>query len=297
MKVSFLIFLLIVCNISNAQVIELSGIIMIGQSEVIKYQVNYEIKKNNTISGYSISDVNGSSETRASISGKYLPQKGLLQFEENKIISSKTRLTPDDFCLMSVKGKFERKAGKNVFSGTFDSKSPNKKLSCSSGTIYLAMAADISQLFKKSGDTTVKHALPDSIRKDFSENLKLLSGVDKVETLLPSSLNEFELLTDTVQLDILDDRLEDGDKITIIENKTIVASELEMTNKVRSLKYFIDKKEPLVVFTIIACNEGKSPPNTIKVILRNGVDQELLIARLKKGQMIRLLLRRNVSKE
>jgi len=293
MKIRFCIFFILLCKIAISQVIELTGIILIGSSEAVKYQLVYEIKSNNLISGYSVSDAHGSSETRAKISGTYNSRKGTLDFEEMKILSTKTKLLPDDFCLMKVRGKFEKKAGKNILTGTFDSKSTNQKLICSSGTVLLATSEDVNKFLRSLSSASGRGPAADSLNKGVNENLQLLLGVDKVKSLQPESMTEFTLVSDSVQMDVLDDRLEDGDRITIIKNKTTVVSDMLITNKVQTLRFFIDKKDPLVVFTIIACNEGMSPPNTVKMILRNGNDQQLLIAELKKGQMVRLLLRRN----
>lgn len=292
MKFIISIFLLLLFKITFSQVVELTGAIIIGNSEMMSYRIVYEIGVNNVISGYSLADLNGNSETKARITGVYNPQKRTLKFEEKVILSTKAKLPFSDFCLMTVDGKFEKKNGKHIYTGSFASSSLNKRLACDKGTIVLATTQDIYDLAIKAKKIIGKTPSPDSSSKAINEILSSLEGVDKVISLLPESITEYALLCDSIQIDVLDDRLEDGDKITIIKNRTPVISELVTSNKMQTFKFDIGKDESVVVFTIVACNEGKSPPNTIKVILSNGKSKELLIAQLKKDQHVKILFRR-----
>jgi len=292
MKVIIGIFFLLFFKVACSQVVELTGAIIIGKTEMMSYRIVYEIGNNNVISGYSIADINGNSETKAKITGVYNPRKRTLQFEEKEIVSSKANLPFKDFCLMTVNGKFENKNGKHIYTGTFVSASLNNKLTCDLGTIILATTKDIYDLAVKANKITDKIPLPDSTGNAIKEILTSLEGVEKVKSLSPESITEYVLSSDSIQLDILDDRLEDGDKITIIKNKTKVVSELVTSNQVQTFKFDIAENESVVVFTIVACNEGISPPNTLKVILTNGKVKELLIAQLKKDQFVKILFRR-----
>lgn len=292
LKHLFCCFFLLIFSFCQGQVTELTGGILIGNSEMMSYKVVYEIKTNNIISGYSISDLNGSGETRAIITGQYDPKKKLLRFEEKKISSSKAKLPPDEFCLMKVEGSFSKKNGKSLFSGTFVSSSPNNKIICQSGSVLLTPSRDLEKALNKVEKQKKKAEPQTKPENALLESLAPISGVSKIKSLEAGSLTEYPLLSDTIRLDILDDKLEDGDKISIYQNKTKVVSELTTTNKVHNLMFLADKNDPVVVFTIIACNEGFSPPNTIKVVLSNGSQKELLIALLKKDQMVKIVLKR-----
>jgi hypothetical protein len=292
MKFFHLLFFLLLFNIIDAQVVDLTGAIVIGNSEVMSYNIVYEVQDNMKITGYSITDPNGNSETKARITGTYNPRKKNLTFEERNILSTKVRLRADNFCLMTVDGKFARKNGRYVFTGTFTSKASNIKITCDSGTIVLATTKDINAFMATAAKIKDDMPLPDSNSLNIGEIAKVLKGVDKVIAVDPGSVTEYKLDTDSVQLDILDDRLEDGDMVTILKNKTAVVSNLIITNKVRTFKIPVSEREKVLVFTIIACNEGKSPPNTIKIVLTNGGQKELIIAQLKKDQLVKILLKR-----
>lgn len=288
MKSAYIFFFLLLCKITSAQLVDLTGAIIIGKAEMMSYKLVYEINEQNQVTGYSISDVNGVTETKAKITGEYNPRKKTLRFEEKSILNTKTKLAPTEFCLMSVKGKFEKKGGKTLFTGSFLSSSSNKKLICDSGTLILATTQEIKEMVTKAAGKTSNKQQADPMAADLAP----LLGVSKVKSLEPGSVADYSLLSDTVQLDVLDDRLEDGDMISIYQNKTRLITDFVTTNKVKTFKFPVARNEDIVVFTVVACNEGKSPPNTIKVVLTNGEQKELLIAQLKKGQHIKIQLKR-----
>lgn len=292
MKSVFTIFFLLFFQISYSQIVELTGVAIIGNSQMSKYMIVYEMNDDNTIKGYSVSDIGGDSETKAKINGFFNPRKKTLRFEEKNIISSKLNLSFNDFCLMSVTGKFDKKNDKQIFTAHFVSKSPNYKLSCDSGTMILTTTENALELAAKFSKSVEKIALPDTIKKIIYENLPPVKPVEKIKSIQAGSITKYTLLSDTVQLDIFDDKLQDGDKITVLKNNVEILSDFETTKKVQSLKFVIDKNEASVLFTIIATDEGSSPPNTVKVFLINGNEKVLLIAPLKKGQMVKIMLQR-----
>ncbi|MBK7212040.1 MAG: hypothetical protein IPH88_01825 [Bacteroidales bacterium] len=292
MRNTLILFFFFIIEFTFAQVTELTGAILIGKSELMSYMIVYEINENNQISGYSVADLNGISETKAKISGEYNPKKKSLRFEEKKIISSLVKIPFGDFCLMKVNGKFEKKNGKHIFTGKFISAASNTKLSCDSGTIIMTTAQEIYEIAAKASKIIDKMPLPDSVSKALNEKIGPIKGVEKVKTVLPGSITEYTIKTDTIQLDILDDMLEDGDKISIYKNNSKIVSELATTNEVKTMRFGVPRDEKVVVFTIVACNEGTSPPNTIKVVLTNGKQKELIIAQLRKDQTIKIMLKR-----
>ena len=289
--ISTLLFIFII-QICYSQVIELTGVAVIGNFEMSKYKIVYEINDDNTIKGYSISDIGGDAQTKSKISGTFNPRKKTLRFEEKNIISTKLNLSFNDFCLMTVTGKFDKKGDKQIFTGNFKSKSPNQKLVCDSGTMILTTTQNIIELAAKYSKLPEFSQLPDTVKTIINENLPPVKSIEKVRSIQAGSITKYMLMADTVRLEIFDDQLQDGDKITVLKNNVEVLSNFETTKKVQILKFAIDKNEESVLFTIISTDEGTSPPNTVKVILVNGKERTLLIAPLKKGQMVKLMLRR-----
>lgn len=293
MKVAWwCVFFLLFCNVAYSQAIELTGAIIIGKTEMMSYRIVYSINSKNEISGYSIADLGGDLETKSRISGMYNPAKKALRFEETAILSTKAKLSASDFCLMSVNGKFERKAGKNVFTGNFVSKSGNDKLVCESGTIILTTTKEIYKAAAKASQAIDKLPATDSLTREIKARLNPLKGVEKVKTLTSGNSEEYTLSDDVVQFDIFDDKLEDGDVISILKNNTTILNQLKTTNKVQSFRFVVRADEKAATFTIVANNEGTSPPNTVKIVMTNGKTKELLISQLSKNQRVKLIFKR-----
>jgi hypothetical protein len=291
---------------SYSQNVELTGVLIIGKSETTSYRISYQISKDNTINGYSVSDVNGVFETKAKITGIYNPKKKTLNFEEKSIISTKSKLSINEFCFLSVKGKFTKKNNKHVFTGNFTSKPVDHEVLCDSGTIYLATTKEIYELEEKVSKILDHNSDTESISKiintqtDTVKTKPLLppppgilsKSSETVRMLQAGSTTHYALLSDTVRLDIFDDQREDGDKITVLKNGSPVLIDILTKNKVQSYTYIVDKNEKEILFTFISTDEGSLPPCTIKVYLINGKQKTLLVAPLKKGEMVKINLHR-----
>jgi hypothetical protein len=290
---SWFIFFLLSFNLAYSQEVELTGAIVIGNSELMSYRIFYTLNSKNELSGYSIADLGGDLETKSRISGAYNPAKKTLIFEETGIINTKAGLSANDFCLMSVKGKFEKKGGKNVFTGSFISKSGNNMLICESGTLIMTTTQEIYKIAVEASKVISNLPASDSIIEKASARLNPLKGVGKVKTLTANDEEAYVLSADTIQFDIFDDKLEDGDMITILKNNQVFIPELITKNKVQSFRFLIGENEKSVAYTIVAKNEGSTPPNTVKIVVTNGGTKELLISQLKKNQKIRLVFKRN----
>lgn len=290
MKVFATIFFLFLFSSAFGQKVELVGAVIIGKSEMVTYKIVYELKENNSITGYSISDTGGVFETKAKISGYYNSSKKRLEFEEKSIISTKSNLSNNEFCFLKVKGNFTKKHNIYYFSGSFVSKGIDNKLICDSGTIYLTTKEEIFKIEKKAQKIISKSALPDSVSNVTSEKVKPFKVVEQVKTIKAGSITEYILLADTINLEIYDDQQQDGDKITILKNNTPVLTDFSTTNAVKKLSFDIAKHEQEIVFTIISTDEGSISPNTVKMVLINGIQRVKLIAPLKKNQKITIKL-------
>ena len=66
-----LIIFLNLCYHAFAQQMTLTGAIVLDRTEVMSYSIIYQTGSNNTLTGYSVSDRNGSEETKARISGTF----------------------------------------------------------------------------------------------------------------------------------------------------------------------------------------------------------------------------------
>ena len=294
MKLFTSFFYLFLSSVAFAQKVELAGTVIIGNSQMVTYKIIYEITGNNTFTGYSISDIGGVLETKSKITGHFNPQKNSLTFEEISLITTKSNLSAKEFCFMKVHGRFSKKNGMHLFSGSFVSKGPDNNLTCDSGTIYLTTTDEIFKLEKKVQKILTESSLPDSISKIISEKIKPFKVVEQVKTIKAGSITEYVLLSDTIYLEIYDDQKQDGDRITILKNSTPVLTDFLTTKAVQKLSFGIGRHEQEVVFTIISTDEGEMHPNTVKILLINGIQKVKLIAPLKKNQKFTLKLVRRL---
>lgn len=283
-----LVFFLISLGTVRAQQNILIGAITVGKSESMSYQIIYELDKNNYLSGYSISDLNGKEETKAQIAGFYNPKNKILYFEEKSIISTRSKTIVDEFCLMRVKGKIEKKSGNSIYSGKFNAFCQNPKVVCDSGTILLMPEKDILELKKKVTKAIQKLPVSDSVKREIEVDQDTVISVRKEFELKPESETEFKLNADFVVLELVDDKFQDGDKVTIMENNKIVLADFEITNRVKTLRFPINKNEKKLTLTIIAVDEGTIALTTVKAVLKNGNESNLINATMNKGQQVKI---------
>ncbi len=287
----FAIFLFFLRGV-NAQETILKGVIAVGNTQYMSYQINYQAHKNNTITGFSISDVDGSEETKASITGFIDLKKKTMYFQEKSIISSRSKTPLNEFCFMKVHGKFERKAGKSVFSGKFHSESPGKGISCDSGSVMLMTEKELKELTTKVEKAIEKIPKPDTLKKAEDQYTDPSKWVRRELILEPETETVLELKSDFILLELVDDKYQDGDKITIKENDKIILTDFEITNRVKSLKFSVTGNDKTLIITLIATDEGTIPLTTVKAVLRNGNESNLINASMNKGQSIKITLQK-----
>ncbi len=87
---------------------------------------------------------------------------------------------------------------------------------------------------------------------------------------------------------MVDDKYQDGDKVTIKENDKIILTDFEITNRVKSLKFYISENDKPLTITLIATDEGAIPLTTVKAVLRNGNESNLINASMNKGQSVKI---------
>jgi hypothetical protein len=279
------VFFLFLLFAASAHATGLRGAIVIGNTEVMSYSVVYELDRNNNLSGYSVCDINGSEETKARIRGTYDPKTRSLNFEEVAVISTRSKVPVSEFCLMKVSGRFEKKNGRTMFNGTFTSKSRDPGLLCESGSIVMMMEDDADVLAKRAAKALEK--LPPPAEAPLPEP-EWTRNVVEVEA---GSLTELRIESPVVQLDLVDDRFQDGDRITVLKNNAVILDALEITNRVKSFRFDLEKEGKEVTFTILAEDEGAISLTTVKASIRSGSQVHLLMVSLSKGESARIVLK------
>lgn len=277
-----------------AQDITFSGAIVIDKTEVMSYTITYQLSKNNELTGYSTGDLNGKEETKSLITGKYDPKRNTLTFEEKKILNSKAKTPVEEFCLMKVQGKIDNKGGKTVFTGNFNAFSLSNEVICASGTLILLSEKDINELSAKTEKILKKLPPPDNLPDESNASAVVdpVPWTRNVIELESGNTTELELKSDVLILELVDDRFQDGDIISVYKNGVKVINNLEITNRVQSYKYEIGKEEREVTFSIKAEAEGSIALTTFKAVVRNGQENNLIVTSLNKGEWVKVILRR-----
>jgi hypothetical protein len=279
---------------ASAQDITFSGAIVIDKSEVMSYSITYQLSAGNTLTGYSIGDVNGKEETKALITGKYNTRDNSLAFEEKKILNSKSEIPVEEFCLMKVQGKIEKKGGKTIFTGDFEAIGLSKDIVCASGTLILLSEKDINELSAKAKKVTDKLPQPDiTVENPDTKTMEDTTSWSRNFIALESGKTaELELKSDIIILELIDDRFQDGDRMSVYKNGVKVINKLEITNRVQSFKYEIGKQERDVTIIFKAEEEGSIALTTFKAVIKNGRENNLIMASLNKGESVKVVLKR-----
>jgi len=291
--VTFLIiFFLILFSNARAQQLTFSGAIVMANNEILNYRIVYQLNGHNVLSGYSLSDINGDNETKASIVGTYNPKSKVLCFEEKEILFTKANLSSNEFCLMKVNGKLERKAKNIAFSGVFTSSSQNPEVNCESGTILLFSQKTLDKLKRETTNILEKALSQDSLNNDTKYITPIPITTYAITEVGAGSKLSFELSVDEFQIDIVDYKFDDGDKITLLRNNATFANGIKITNQVKSFRFKLTEKEKEVTFKIVSESEGSIALTTISVILKYNHELHPMIVSLKKGESAIMILRR-----
>ncbi len=285
-----LFFILFISHLTFSQDIELNGALLLGQSEAISYKLVFQ-RFGTKIRGYSITDQLGSNETRALIIGSIDTITKRVNFKEIKILKTISKSKIDDFCLMDVKGKYIKRSGKEIFEGKFTSSSKQPNIVCDPGTLVLASPKTIFQVAKEISQNIDLSTLSDSLPTDLQKKVQDLKSLQEIKEVYSNDMVKFDWISDTVRLEIWDDKIEDKDRISITKTGTSLGV-FEVKNKPRILKFPIaDKAE--ISLEIHAISEGIYPPNTCKIYIIDGLEKNLLLSHLKKNEKVFLKIKKN----
>ncbi len=72
---------------------EFEGAISTKEGQVLSYKIVYKINRNNTIDGYSLTDIEGENLTKSWIKGKYNPSKKLYHLKKQEMPIPKLEMT------------------------------------------------------------------------------------------------------------------------------------------------------------------------------------------------------------
>lgn len=283
---NFFFFLTFISYISHSQTnhefygaIKLKG----DDKKMITYRLVFA-EKNGLIKGYSVTDLDGSHETKNLISGSYDKKNKIFTFKEDDILYTKSKFSEDSFCFVNFTGKVKliEKTSKleGEFKGLF-----NNKTKCIDGTLTLIGSDKIFNLVTKVNKKIQKSKKIDETSKEKYNPLKILDSLKINKITKDEDLIVFTKST-KVTVSFYDDAQEDGDIINILQNNQYVLRNYKITKNKKNITLDLAKGEN--EFTIEAVNEGSISHCTARIEI---IDEERsfdLLAILKKDDKAKI---------
>lgn len=271
------------------------GALSIKGDRTYSYTLNFT-DSNNTIKGYSITDVKGKDETKTAIYGTVSTSKKELRFNETYLIYTKSAANKDSFCYVHTKLKMAERKGTKVLKGSFKGYKKGGKTECAKGSITMIASEDILNKLMKIVDTmdTTKKAL-------LMEKIKELNAAQEKEAkqneapgiiyLLPGNKYELICKDKNVQVELWDNEKIDGDVISLKLNDRNILDHYSLVSEPKLINITLPDND-VSVLTLIANAEGAEPPNTVRMKLTSGKKTYLVQASTTLGEGVQVMLKK-----
>lgn len=251
--------------------------------DIISYRLEFSIT-GQKVKGYSITDLDGTHETKSIIEGTYNKKTKELIFNETDILYTKSKFKSNDFCFVNFKGKVSLSNNKSKIDGNFIGMFDNKQ-KCIDGSLSLVGSDKLYKSMTKIEKKIEKTKRIDQDKKDKINPIKLLDSLKINKITKDEDLIVFTKST-KVTVSFYDDAQEDGDVINILQNNQYVLRNYKITKNKKNITLDLAKGEN--EFTIEAVNEGSISHCTARIEI---IDQERsfdLLAILKKDDKAKI---------
>jgi hypothetical protein len=205
-----------------------------------------------------------------------------LKITELKILHSKI---PNDtlrfLCIKNLRLTLTRDAGVEHLDGTFDGAGENL-IACYPGNVYL-------QRFNKENQKTIpQNILTTLLLDDKDPNVFL-----KTKLARPIII---EVTNNVIQLEISDYLKEDGDIISVYQNRRLFIKNLPIINRKSVHTLRLTRNSELHEIILYAENLGKIPPNTSTLKVIDGAKEHTILIQSSKEVSAVVYLRYNPQK-
>ncbi|WP_405266939.1 hypothetical protein [Cellulophaga sp. Ld12] len=259
---------------------EYLGVLKLNDSSFISYRLNFEILKNNTVKGYSVTNMGGAHETKSYVEGLYDAKEKVITFNETGIEYTKSDITTYDFCYVHFTGKLKNSNGQQMLEGPFLGKYSDG-VACINGDIMVKNMEKIEKIAKKA-DKKIQRSnkIADSVKQKIDiMNLIDFNGLNVLKADEKTTMFSKDA---SMKVTIWDAGKLDGDKISIFYNgKNIINNHAIQKNK-KVITLQLKKGENLLKFR--ADNVGQIAPNTAKIEITLGSKRIDLLSNLKKDE-------------
>jgi hypothetical protein len=281
MKIIIFLFIIFFNYTYSQQSFEYFGLLKLdGNSKaIITYRIVFTETKGK-INGFSITDLGGNHETKNKISGTYNNKTKELKFREENILYTKSPLSDDVFCYINFTGILKLVDDNNKLEGKFKGFFKNN-IKCIDGSLELIGLTKLENKLDKLNTKIQKSKRIDQETKDKVNPIALIDSLKINSLTKDQNLNVF-VLSQEIEIEIWDAKIEDGDKIDLFHNGRRILDNYLVTNKKKTIKVkLLDDKNQ---FRIEALNEGERKLNTAMIRLIDGDRSFELTTNLKKGE-------------
>jgi hypothetical protein len=267
---------------------EYLGVIKLNDTSYISYKITFE-EVDGLLSGYSVTDIGGTHETKSFISGFFDAEENSINFYESGILYTKSPVTQDDFCFVHFDGKLKQLDTRQGIEGFFEGLYSNGER-CINGSISLL---NFRKILKRARRLDNKIDRMKLISKEKRDKVNLVQELDSVNMNVIKKGERLSVFSksDTVNLAIFDAGQEDGDRISILVNRLSVLNNYTVSALEKTVRIPLDDKETIV--KIMALNNGTIGSNTVKVDI--AIDGGIIetITNMKGGESAELVFIRS----
>lgn len=246
------------------------------------------------LTGYSVTDVMGPNETKTAIVGSIDEKKKQINFRETKVLQTKTRPAPGDFCCL-VYGhlKVGKIQGTQTLKGSFTGYRDDGKTECASGKLAMVCPRDILEKMLKAQNGSAQQA-----KKDTVETLPKPATIvydteipeSQIKKVMPGNSIGLDCPASSVTIELWDFRTIDGDRITLTQDDKPVLENYTLTATHKILHVKLDGNPS--VLELIALNEGTEPLNTARIRIACGNKEYYLDASTTVDKSVKIALKR-----
>ena len=288
----FLIFFSCICyafiTVAQSKETILIGTLIVKDGKTYAYKLQFKDSLGK-IKGFSITDVNGPDQTKATITGTINSGRNEIRFSEGKITASNSSWDKKDCCYLD--GFLKLESGKtSIWKGSFTSRTADNKPWVKGDIMVIGSAALVEELNKivvqSRSDTVIKFV--NRLKEAIADTVK--AAPLKVRRMLPGSTYEIQGNGKTAVLEIWDDKIVDGDRVTITHNGKQVLDNYTLAKEHKQLDITLWADAPDRI-TITANNQGAQPPNSAMVKLVSGEEEYLINAETEPGKPVHIILK------
>ena len=145
----FSLLYLFTTDTSAADTLYFKGRIKVSKNVAYNYSLRFTINAKNQITGYSLSDPGGPTETKTKIYGTYDSVTNAFNYEEKSVLRSRVDLQKNYLCFVKATLTLKKSKMLEELSGKFIGIEPGKTTQCAIGEIKLINTDKIKVFLKQ----------------------------------------------------------------------------------------------------------------------------------------------------